>query len=73
VLFNGTIKIINGELIESVNTHGTGCSYSAAITAELSKGIDLLQSVKIAGKFVKESVNNGEWGTLNQFHNFISQ
>ena len=41
VLFNGTINIINGDLIESVNTHGTGCSYSAAITAGLSKGISL--------------------------------
>ena len=73
VLFDGTIKIMKGELIESVNTHGTGCSYSAAITAELAQGIDLLQSVKIAGEFVKESVINGEWGTLNQFHKFISR
>ena len=73
VLFDGTIKIIKGELIESVNTHGTGCSYSAAITAELSKGIDLLQSVQMAGEFVKESVINGEWGTLNQFHTPISK
>ena len=73
VFFNGTIKIINDELIESVNTHGTGCSYSAAITAGLAQGIDLLQSIKMAGEFVKESVINGEWGTLNQFHNPISK
>ena len=73
MLFDGTIKIFKGELIESVNTHGTGCSYSAAITAELSKGIDLLQSIKIAGEFVKESVINGEWGTLNQFHTTVSK
>ena len=73
VLFNGTIKIIKGELIESLNIHGTGCSYSAAITAGLAQGINLLQSIKMAGEFVKESVINGEWGTLNQFHNFISK
>ncbi|MGB9200413.1 bifunctional hydroxymethylpyrimidine kinase/phosphomethylpyrimidine kinase [Methanobacterium sp.] len=73
VFFNGTIKIINDELIESVNTHGTGCSYSAAITAGLAQDIDLLQSIKMAGEFVKESVINGEWGTLNQFHNPISK
>ena len=69
VLFNGTIKIIKGEIVDSVNTHGTGCSYSAAITAGLAQGINLLQSAEMAGKFVKESVINGEWGTLNQFHN----
>jgi hydroxymethylpyrimidine/phosphomethylpyrimidine kinase len=73
VLFNGTIKIIKGEIVDSVNTHGTGCSYSAAITAGLAQGINLLQSVEMAGEFVKESVINGEWGTLNQFHNLISK
>ncbi len=69
ILFNGSIKIIEGEIIESENTHGTGCSYSAAITASLARGFKLLQSIEIAGKFVKESVIKGEWGTLNQFHN----
>ena len=69
VLFNGTIAIIKDEIVDSINTHGTGCSYSAAITAGLAKGIDLLSSVEMAGEFVKESVINGDWGTLNQFHN----
>ena len=32
------VKVFEGEIIESMNTHGTGCSYSAAITAGLSKG-----------------------------------
>jgi hydroxymethylpyrimidine/phosphomethylpyrimidine kinase len=73
VLFNGAIKIIKGEIVESVNTHGTGCSYSAAITAGLVQDINLLQSIEMAGKFVKESVINGQWGTLNQFHNLVSK
>jgi hydroxymethylpyrimidine/phosphomethylpyrimidine kinase len=72
VFFNGNIKVIEGELIESVNTHGTGCSYSAAITAGLEKGLDFLSSIEIAGEFVKNSVVNGDWGTLNQFHDFKS-
>jgi len=70
VFFNGSIKIIEGEIVQSVNTHGTGCSYSAAITAGLSKGLEILSSIEIAGEFVKNSVVNGDWGTLNQFHNF---
>lgn len=72
VLFNSSIKIIEGEIVESKNTHGTGCSYSAAVTAGLARGYKLLQSIEMAGEFVKESVINGEWGTLNQFHNFKS-
>jgi hydroxymethylpyrimidine/phosphomethylpyrimidine kinase len=73
VLFNGTIKIFEGEIVESVNTHGTGCSYSAAITAGLAQDINLLKSIEMAGNFVKESVINGQWGTLNQFHHIISK
>ena len=72
IFFNGAIKIIEGEIVESQNTHGTGCSYSAAVTAGLARGIKLLKSIEMAGEFVKESVINGEWGTLNQFHNFRS-
>ena len=73
VLYDGTIKIIKSEIVESINTHGTGCSYSAAITAGLAQGISLLKSVEMAGEFVKESVINGEWGTLNQFQTPISR
>lgn len=73
VFFDGSIKIIKGELIESKNTHGTGCSYSAAITAGIARGIKLFNSIEMAGEFVKESVINGEWGTLNQFHKFKSK
>jgi hydroxymethylpyrimidine/phosphomethylpyrimidine kinase len=72
VFFNGSIKVIEGEIIQSENTHGTGCSYSAAITAGLSKGLEILSSIEIAGEFVKNSVINGDWGTLNQFHDFQS-
>jgi hydroxymethylpyrimidine/phosphomethylpyrimidine kinase len=70
IFFNGTVKVFEGEIIESINTHGTGCSYSAAITAGLSKGENLISSIEIAGEFVKNSVVNGKWGTLNQFHKF---
>ena len=72
VFFNGSIKVIEGEIVESKNTHGTGCSYSAAVTASLAKGYDILQSIEIAGEFVKNSVINGEWGTLNQLYKFKS-
>jgi len=68
VLFNGEIKVINGELVETRNTHGTGCSFSAAVTAGLVKNNNLIKSVEIAVEFVKNSVINGDWGTLNQFH-----
>ena len=53
----------HGELIEfsapfvrGVETHGTGCTYSAAITAGLASGFSLEQAIKRAKKFVTESI-----------------
>ena len=67
VLFDGSIKVIEGELVESDNTHGTGCTYSSAIVASLVKGNNIETAVRQAGEFVKESIKYGSKGTLNQF------
>ena len=53
----------HGELIEfsapfvrGVKTHGTGCTYSAAITAGLASGFSLEQAITQAKKFVTQSI-----------------
>jgi hydroxymethylpyrimidine/phosphomethylpyrimidine kinase len=42
--------------IETRHTHGTGCTYSAAITAELARGIELTAAVARAKKFMTEAI-----------------
>ncbi|MGZ7069555.1 MAG: bifunctional hydroxymethylpyrimidine kinase/phosphomethylpyrimidine kinase [Methanobacterium sp.] len=71
VLFDGSIKVLEGELIESENIHGTGCTFSSAIVTSLIKGDKLENAVKKAGEFTKESIKHGANGTLNQFHRCI--
>ncbi len=39
-----------------VATHGTGCTYSAAITAGLASGLSLEEAIRRAKKFVTESI-----------------
>jgi hydroxymethylpyrimidine/phosphomethylpyrimidine kinase len=39
-----------------VATHGTGCAYSAAITASLAKGLSLEKAISEAKKFVTDSI-----------------
>ena len=41
-------------------THGTGCSFSAAITANLAKGLELEKAVAIAKKFITMAIQYGE-------------
>ena len=59
--------------IDTNNTHGTGCTFSSAIAANLSKGLSLYESVSIAHKYVRKSIlkapNLGSGhGPLNHFH-----
>jgi hydroxymethylpyrimidine/phosphomethylpyrimidine kinase len=38
--------------IDTQHTHGTGCTYSAAITSELAKGANLRAAVETAKRFI---------------------
>ena len=42
--------------IATKHTHGTGCTYSAAITAELAKGSALRDAIGNAKKFITEAI-----------------
>jgi hydroxymethylpyrimidine/phosphomethylpyrimidine kinase len=42
--------------IATQHTHGTGCTYSAAITAELAKGSALRDAIGNAKKFITEAI-----------------
>jgi hydroxymethylpyrimidine kinase/phosphomethylpyrimidine kinase len=55
ILYNGkTFEYFEEKRIKTVNIHGTGCIYSAAIATELAKGNDLVSSITSAKKFVTE-------------------
>ncbi|MEI3606960.1 bifunctional hydroxymethylpyrimidine kinase/phosphomethylpyrimidine kinase [Pseudogracilibacillus sp. SE30717A] len=44
--------------INTKNTHGTGCTYSAAITAYLSHGLPLVEAVEKSKHFVTEAIKH---------------
>lgn len=50
------LYIWNSEYIETKSTHGTGCTLSAAIAANLALGKSLIESVEISKKFVTEAI-----------------
>ncbi|HEV7536465.1 MAG TPA: bifunctional hydroxymethylpyrimidine kinase/phosphomethylpyrimidine kinase [Acidimicrobiia bacterium] len=49
----------SGARLDSRNTHGTGCVLSAAITARLARGEDLIQAVQGAKDFVAAAIAAG--------------
>ena len=57
ILFDGTTEWMFSALrVPGVNTHGTGCTLSAAITAFLARGEKLERAVKLAKEFVTSAI-----------------
>jgi hydroxymethylpyrimidine/phosphomethylpyrimidine kinase len=57
VVWDGNrIEELASARIATVNTHGTGCSFSAAIAAGMAKGEDPLSAVRSAKRFVSEAI-----------------
>jgi hydroxymethylpyrimidine/phosphomethylpyrimidine kinase len=54
----GLTREFRAARIDTVHTHGTGCTYSAAITAELAKGARIEQAVETAKLFVTEAIRS---------------
>ena len=49
---NGELIWFEGKRIDNPNTHGTGCTLSSAITANLAKGFTLAESVQRAKNYI---------------------
>jgi hydroxymethylpyrimidine/phosphomethylpyrimidine kinase len=57
LVFDGeTFTPVEGERIDTRNTHGTGCTYSAAIAALLARGLDPLQSIQMAKRYIEAAL-----------------
>jgi hydroxymethylpyrimidine/phosphomethylpyrimidine kinase len=56
LLADGKFHQFTSDRIETVHTHGTGCTYSAAITAGLAKGDSLMEAVGKAKEFITRAI-----------------
>lgn len=55
---SGQLHQWTGDWYDNVSTHGTGCTYSAAIAAELAKGLPLPDAIGQAHHLVAQSIKN---------------
>jgi hydroxymethylpyrimidine/phosphomethylpyrimidine kinase len=62
----GKITEFVAPFVRGLATHGTGCTYSAGITAGLASGLSLEVSIKRAKKFVTSSIRQHfTWGSIH--------
>ncbi|APB69920.1 bifunctional hydroxymethylpyrimidine kinase/phosphomethylpyrimidine kinase [Paenibacillus polymyxa] len=59
LLFDGTaFTELSGKRVRTVHTHGTGCTFSAAITAELGKGMSVLEAISNGRAFIQAAIED---------------
>ena len=54
---NGSGRWYEGRRIDNPNTHGTGCTLSSAIAANLAKGYDLSEAVERAKRYISGALS----------------
>ena len=53
---DGDFTLFEVERIETKNTHGTGCTYSAAIATHLALGKDLVPAIQAAKEYITNAI-----------------
>jgi hydroxymethylpyrimidine kinase / phosphomethylpyrimidine kinase / thiamine-phosphate diphosphorylase len=72
LLSGGEILRLNAERVDTKNTHGTGCTYSAAIATLLAQGQPLQTAAKNAKRFISHAIQKANslgagQGPVNHF------
>ena len=61
LVFDGrSFEILSGRRIETPRTHGTGCTFSAAIAACLARGMEPLEAAREARAFLQGAIEHAE-------------
>jgi hydroxymethylpyrimidine/phosphomethylpyrimidine kinase len=54
--YEGQFSLYRSARVQTLHTHGTGCTFSACITAELAKGCTLPEAVETAKAFITRAI-----------------
>lgn len=69
VLYDGkSFREFSVKRIQTKNTHGTGCTFASAIAAELARGKDVYEAVRIAKKYLTNALKSSRHFSLGKGH-----
>ena len=58
LLENGKVVKFPGVRIDTINTHGTGCTLSSSIASLIAKGNSIEESVRLGKEYITEAIKN---------------
>jgi hydroxymethylpyrimidine/phosphomethylpyrimidine kinase len=60
VVFDGSEMVqLGGDKVKIENTHGTGCTFASALTAQLAAGRGLIEAATLAKAYVTKAIEKG--------------
>lgn len=60
LIFDDRIEEFTGKRIQTLNTHGTGCTLSSAIASYLAQGNDLQQAVQLGKNYISHAIAHAD-------------
>ncbi len=76
---DGTVAEFRAPFVPGVSTHGTGCTYSAAVAAGLGRGLALTDAVAEGKQFIARAIGcflrweRSDGGTTDALHHFAKR
>lgn len=65
---DGLLTLLPSEKVNTMNTHGTGCTLSSALAASLAKGEDLTAAATNAKKYIEKAIISGAEYSIGHGH-----
>ena len=65
---SGSIALLKSRRIDTVNTHGTGCTLSSAVAAFLARGYGLDEAVGNAKEYISKAIEAGAGYRIGKGH-----
>lgn len=59
IMMESEVFLLSAPRIQTSDTHGTGCTFSAALTAELAKGRSIMEAAVTAKRFIQSAITHG--------------
>jgi hydroxymethylpyrimidine/phosphomethylpyrimidine kinase len=59
IFYDGNEEVLlSARFVRGISTHGTGCTYSAAIAAYCARGKSIIQAVRLAKGYITRAISN---------------
>ncbi|MDE6491251.1 MAG: bifunctional hydroxymethylpyrimidine kinase/phosphomethylpyrimidine kinase, partial [Muribaculaceae bacterium] len=59
---------IEAPAVDTCNTHGTGCTLSSAIACGMAMGLDVVQAVRLAKRYITQALEAGAHVSVGKGH-----